>query len=161
MILSEYSVVLYFLPVIPVAIIIYLIIVMRGENSEPVISEEKQTDVVEVIPSDEVEAKPIKDVGQVKSGVALLDSGELDDAEKVFQELLDNAADLEDLAGQCEARYFLAKVNMAMGDLTLACEHWQIARELYKAAGETDRVKEIEKDMRKNGCPTDWVLNGF
>lgn len=60
-----------------------------------------------------------------------------------------------------EARLELAEIARAEGDLTTACEHWQIARGLF---AETKHAKELEKAetlMRQHGCPTDWVLNDF
>ncbi|MGH1351922.1 MAG: hypothetical protein ACRBBN_14115 [Methyloligellaceae bacterium] len=155
MILSDYSIVLYLLPIIPILAIIYLIIQMRGEGqdgasdklSKPAVKPKK---VIKVSEADEMSA-----------GLKLLEAGELDRADEIFQNILDSATAQEDLFVQCEARYYLAKVNKEMGDLTLACEHWQIARELYETTGDKERIAEIEKDMRENGCPTDWVLNGF
>ena len=47
------------------------------------------------------------------------------------------------------------------GDLTSACEQWQIARTAYLESGDTDQHARIEKRMRDNGCPTDWVLTDF
>lgn len=60
-----------------------------------------------------------------------------------------------------DARLELAEIARASGDLTTACEHWQMARGLFF---EMKRAKELEKAealMRQHGCPTDWVLNDF
>ncbi len=150
MILSDYSLILYILPIIPVLAIIYLIIQMRKEDEDDTSRAVVPETVTEVSETDEITA-----------GIELLELGKFGRAEEIFQSILDAATQREDLHTQCEARYYLAKVNKEMGDLTLACEHWQIARELYEAKGDKERIAEIEKHMRENGCPTDWVLNGF
>ncbi|HET6390751.1 hypothetical protein [Hyphomicrobium sp.] len=59
------------------------------------------------------------------------------------------------------ARVALAEAAQRAGDLTSACEQWQMARTAYLKAGDTDRHDSIEKRMRDNGCPTDWVLTDF
>ena len=60
-----------------------------------------------------------------------------------------------------EARMELAELAAAHGDMTTACEHWQLARMLFQEAGlrtESDRASEY---MRRQRCPTDWFLTGF
>lgn len=64
-------------------------------------------------------------------------------------------------AAQAEARLELAELARAAGDLTTACEHWQIARALFHQMSEQARLGEIERRMQQHGCPTDWVLNDF
>ncbi len=111
-----------------------------------------------------IKSKPKQPCAQdltLANGISLLEQHNLEDAETCLQHILDQATENNDLSLQCEARYYLAKLNKEMGDLTLACEHWQIARDLYKKSGNKARIEEIEQHMRENGCPTDWVLNGF
>lgn len=62
---------------------------------------------------------------------------------------------------QAEARLELAELARAAGDLTTACEHWQIARSLFHDLADAARLGETERLMRQHGCPTDWVLNDF
>ena len=62
---------------------------------------------------------------------------------------------------QAVARANLGDISHADGDLSTACEHWQLARDLYHACGEMDLAAEVETKMTDNQCPTDWVLNGF
>lgn len=60
-----------------------------------------------------------------------------------------------------EARIELAELAHGEGDMTSACEHWQIAKLMFHDAGrrqERDRVAEL---MRQRHCPTDWVLTNF
>ena len=60
-----------------------------------------------------------------------------------------------------EARLALAEVAYAAGDLTSACEQWQLARTAFQEGGDAERYDAIDKRMRANGCPTDWVLTDF
>lgn len=62
---------------------------------------------------------------------------------------------------QAEARLDLADLARASGDLTTACEHWQIARSLFHKLSNAPRRDEAEHQMLKHGCPTDWVLTDF
>ncbi len=62
---------------------------------------------------------------------------------------------------QAEARLELAELARAAGDLTTACEHWQIARGLFHQLQQAAELGETEKLMQRHGCPTDWVLNDF
>lgn len=59
------------------------------------------------------------------------------------------------------ARLALGEAAHSAGDLTTACEQWQMARTAYLQAGEAEHHARIEKRMRDNGCPTDWVLTDF
>lgn len=59
------------------------------------------------------------------------------------------------------ARLEIGDLARADGDLTTACEHWQIARGLYFDTGAEEKFQRIEERMRSSGCPTDWVLNDF
>lgn len=60
-----------------------------------------------------------------------------------------------------EARLELADVAFKAGDLTGACEQWQIARMALQADGQLAAQASVDKRMRDNGCPTDWVLTDF
>jgi hypothetical protein len=64
-------------------------------------------------------------------------------------------------AAHAEARLALAEAAYLAGDLTSACEQWQMARTAYLEAGLKDGYARVEKRMRDNGCPTDWVLTDF
>ena len=59
------------------------------------------------------------------------------------------------------ARLQLAEAAYASGDLTSACEQWHLARTAFLADGQTDEHARVDKRMRDNGCPTDWVLTDF
>lgn len=60
-----------------------------------------------------------------------------------------------------EARLELAEISRVEGDLTTACEHWQIARAIFADLKQTRELKQAEALMRAHGCPTDWVLTDF
>ena len=62
---------------------------------------------------------------------------------------------------QAQARLELAELARLSGDLTTACEHWQIARGLFFELKQKTELAETEGLMRRHGCPTDWVLNDF
>lgn len=66
---------------------------------------------------------------------------------------------LKELHG--EARLDLGDEARASGDLTTACEHWQIARALFDEAKLPVKRDNAEARMKRFGCPTDWVLNDF
>jgi hypothetical protein len=71
------------------------------------------------------------------------------------------AAKSRNVSIQAEARLELAELARAAGDLTTACEHWQIARGLFHDLKQQESLGETERLMRQHGCPTDWVLNDF
>jgi tetratricopeptide (TPR) repeat protein len=64
-------------------------------------------------------------------------------------------------AAHAAARLALGEAAQAAGDLTSACEQWQLARTAFLEGGDTDQHARVEKQMRENGCPTDWVLTDF
>ncbi len=59
------------------------------------------------------------------------------------------------------ARLALGEAAYGAGDLTSACEQWQMARSAFLDAGDAEQHDRVEKRMRENGCPTDWVLTDF
>lgn len=59
------------------------------------------------------------------------------------------------------ARLELGDLARNEGDLTTACEHWQIARGLYLTLKKPQDQQAADTRMRRHGCPTDWVLNDF
>jgi len=60
-----------------------------------------------------------------------------------------------------KGRVALGDIAHADGDLGTACEHWQIARTLYRELGIAGQHDEVDARMQRNGCPTDWVLTDF
>ncbi|AGK58126.1 hypothetical protein HYPDE_32258 [Hyphomicrobium denitrificans 1NES1] len=85
--------------------------------------------------------------------------------EKARMAALTSAAGCASLYGP-EATHAIARMQLAeaaysTGDLTSACEHWHLAREAFRASGHAEEHARVEKLMRDNGCPTDWVLTEF
>lgn len=78
---------------------------------------------------------------------------------------LRSAAGLATLHGvpgvHAAARLQLAEIATRAGDMTTACEHWQLARIAFLDDGKTDKAASVDKRMHENGCPTDWVLTDF
>lgn len=72
-----------------------------------------------------------------------------------------SAVESRNEAAAAEARLGLAELAREAGDLTTACEHWQIARALFHQLQEKPALARTEELMRRHGCPTDWVLNDF
>lgn len=71
------------------------------------------------------------------------------------------AARSRNAGAEAEARLELAELARASGDLTTACEHWQIARSLFHKLARATDLAGTEERMRRHGCPTDWVLTDF
>ncbi len=74
----------------------------------------------------------------------------------VFQSASGGAVDV-----QAAARLQLGDLAEDAGDMTTACEHWQIARDLFDKSENIVAREIAEEKMLSNGCPTDWVLNEF
>lgn len=64
-------------------------------------------------------------------------------------------------AAHAAARLALGEAAHEAGDLIGACEQWQMARTAYLEGGHAKQHEQVEKRMRDNGCPTDWVLTDF
>ncbi len=64
-------------------------------------------------------------------------------------------------ADHARARLELAEAAFDAGDMTGACEQWQMARTALLEDGQKEEHARIDKRMRDQGCPTDWVLTDF
>lgn len=71
------------------------------------------------------------------------------------------AARLDDTPTHAAARLELGDILAAEGDMTTACEHWQIARQIFWDGDDKAKLADVDARMVANGCPTDWVLNDF
>lgn len=60
-----------------------------------------------------------------------------------------------------EARIELAQLAHDDGDMTSACEHWQMAKVMFHEMGQRPDQDRISDLMRQHRCPTDWVLTNF
>lgn len=59
------------------------------------------------------------------------------------------------------ARVALGDIAQGSGDPSTACEHWQIARLIFHDLHQTRDYEAVDVRMRRNKCPTDWVLTDF
>jgi hypothetical protein len=60
-----------------------------------------------------------------------------------------------------EARVQLAELALADGDLTSACEHWQMAKLMFHEMGRRADQERMADLMRTHRCPSDWILTNF
>jgi hypothetical protein len=88
-------------------------------------------------------------------------AGELAPAADRLRRSILVAARLRQHGTHASARLLLGDLAEREGDLTTACEHWQIARSLFEELKVADRRRAADSRMRRIGCPTDWVLNDF
>lgn len=97
----------------------------------------------------------------LKLGEALIGLGDPAAAAAELRKAIVSASRLRQHGTHASARLHLGDLAERQGDLTTACEHWQIARSLFQELAVRDRLAEAEHRMRRIGCPTDWVLNDF
>lgn len=90
-----------------------------------------------------------------------LEAGATADAAELLRKCIRGAASAELKQTHAKARLALGDLAHASGDLTTACEHWQIARALFHELKQRHEHEAAESRMLRNGCPTDWVLTDF
>jgi tetratricopeptide (TPR) repeat protein len=90
-----------------------------------------------------------------------IEAGKTGDAEELLRKSIRGAARAELKDTHARARLALGDLAHRSGDLTTACEHWQIARALFHELKQTRDHEAAESRMLRNGCPTDWVLTDF
>jgi hypothetical protein len=83
------------------------------------------------------------------------------DAQTHLRRAIILAARLKDDETHAAARLELGDLMEAEGDLTSACEHWQIARQIFWDRSAKSELADVDRRMTANGCPTDWFLNEF
>jgi hypothetical protein len=88
-------------------------------------------------------------------------AGDVSGATGLLRQSIGYAQQAGDTAIHADARLDLADIAREAGDLTTACEHWQIARKLFIDMSRKDRLAEADALMLRHGCPTDWVLTDF
>jgi hypothetical protein len=91
----------------------------------------------------------------------LIVSGRLPQASQLLTQCVRLSAKLDQRYVQANARLEIGDLSRANGDLTSACEHWQMARSLFHELKKLSEFDTADKRMRQSGCPTDWVLNDF
>jgi hypothetical protein len=90
-----------------------------------------------------------------------IEAGREQEAAELLRKTIRLASKLGMKEAHARARLELGDIARAGGDLTTACEHWQIARALFFELKEAHALTASETRMRQYGCPTDWVLNDF
>jgi hypothetical protein len=83
------------------------------------------------------------------------------EAAQVLTRCVRCAAKFDQRRIQAQARIELGDLARTSGDLTTACEHWQIARTLLHDLKKRAEFEMVDRLMRQFGCPTDWVLTDF
>jgi len=123
--------------------------------------------VVEMPPQDEMTAAEARDdkarLGPLYLARALdyLEAKRPSEAAEFLRKSIRAAVVARNRTVHAQARIELAELARAAGDLTTACEHWQIARGLFSDVKNKVGLSGAEELMRRHGCPTDWVLNDF
>jgi hypothetical protein len=90
-----------------------------------------------------------------------LDSGETSAAAELLRKSILGATTAGQRETHANARVALGDIAQTNGDPVTACEHWQIARSLFRELRQEGEHDAVEARMRRNGCPTDWVLTDF
>ena len=90
-----------------------------------------------------------------------LESKETSAAEELLRKCILAATTAGQKDCHARARLALGDVALSKGDPVTACEHWQIARSLFRELRLSQEHDAVEARMRRNGCPTDWVLTDF
>lgn len=91
----------------------------------------------------------------------LLDQGQPKEASGLLRDAATLAAKSKFESEHAEVRVELANLAKADGDMTSACEHWQIALQLYHDLNRKEDRDKIANCMKECGCPTGWFLNSF
>lgn len=90
-----------------------------------------------------------------------LAEGKVTPAAEFLREAVRMASRAKLPAVHAAARLELAEIACIEGDLTTACEHWQIARGIFHDSRNVPERDRISERMRTHRCPTDWVLTNF
>lgn len=88
-------------------------------------------------------------------------AGNASDIEKHLRRAIVLATQLGDTVVHAAARLELGDHVAMRDDMTTACEHWQMARQIYWDESRAAELASVDQRMIKAGCPTDWVLNDF
>ena len=88
-------------------------------------------------------------------------AGAPEEAAKQLRLCVRLASKLKQRETEAGARLELGDLARASGDLTTACEHWQLARALFTELERKDEMAAAERRMEQAACPTDWVLTQF
>lgn len=87
--------------------------------------------------------------------------GEIREAGDLIRKSILLAIELKDDVLHARGRLELGEIAEELGDLTTACEHWQMARSLFTETNNEAESDRVVDRMLSRGCPTDWVLTDF
>jgi hypothetical protein len=90
-----------------------------------------------------------------------LESEETSAAEELLRKCILAATTGGQMDCHARGRLALGDIALSKGDPVTACEHWQIARSLFRELRLSQEHDAVEARMHRNGCPTDWVLTDF
>jgi hypothetical protein len=147
-----------------------LVPIMPSTPTPPAVASHPAPPVLTVVPkSNRPRPKVVREVDdQVLSPETLLErahvhlaAGASEEAAAQLRLCVRLASKLKQPAIEAAARLELGDLARASGDLTTACEHWQMARALYAALRRDIDTRAAELRMERARCPSDWVLNQF
>jgi hypothetical protein len=147
-----------------------LVPIMPTAPVPPAVASHPAPPVLTVVPkSNRPRPKVVREVDdQVLSPETLLErahlhlaAGASEEATAQLRLCVRLASKLKQPAIEAAARLELGDLARASGDLTTACEHWQMARALYAALRRDIDTRAAELRMERARCPSDWVLNQF
>lgn len=124
-----------------------------------------QTDLEAVKASiaDALKAKDQSALGQLylTQGVLLKQAGEMHPAADILRKSVMIAMQMKDARLHAMGRLELGDIVAELGDLTTACEHWQLAKRMFLEVRHRADSDAADERMLKHGCPTEWVLTEF
>ncbi len=128
-------------------------------------SEARASDIesIEAEIRDALRAKDQAALGELylRHGAALRVKGETRRAGDVVRKSVMIAMQLKDARLHALGRIELGDIASELGDLTTACEHWQMAKRMFLDIKHRSDTDAADKRMLSHGCPTEWVLNDF
>jgi hypothetical protein len=134
-----------------------------GLEMEPVLSQQEQEDMLlaAVQAAKSARDDPLLARSSVELGRLLLARSARPQASVLLQGAVMAAGRAKLPVVHAEARIELAEIALAEGDLTSACEHWQMAKLMFHEMGRRSDQDRMANLMRVHRCPTDWILTNF
>ncbi|MEO1205961.1 MAG: hypothetical protein AAFV45_06475 [Pseudomonadota bacterium] len=126
-------------------------------------TEKTDLESVKVEIADALAAKDQAALGHLylTQGVLLKQAGQSAVAGDVLRKCVMIAMQLKDARLHAMGRLELGDVVAEAGDLTTACEHWQMAKAMFLEVRHRADSEAADARMLKSGCPTEWVLTEF